>query len=102
MPEPQKRVIQDLLNLSLRPIDYPKNQEGSLHENDINTTPAGQSSSPSPIGMSKPADPNFQLHFVNPSIHGLFPHPQYVTISVNDIKRIEDTLYSLRWNFKHD
>lgn len=55
----------------------------------MNTTPVGQSSSPSPIGMSTPADPNFQL---DPSIHGQSSHPQYATISADDIKRIAEAV----------
>lgn len=39
--------------------------------------------------MSTPADPNFQL---DPSTHGQSHHPQYVTISADDIKRIAEVV----------
>uniref|UniRef100_K1R2B6 Uncharacterized protein n=1 Tax=Magallana gigas TaxID=29159 RepID=K1R2B6_MAGGI len=69
-----------------------KSKEGSLHESDLNTTPAGQPSPPTPIGMSTPADPNLQL---DPSTHGQSSHPQYVTISADDIKRIAEANVSV-------
>lgn len=55
----------------------------------MNTTPVNQSSSPSPIGMSTPADPNFTLDASN---HGQSSHPQHVTISADDIKRIAEAV----------
>lgn len=99
MSEPQKRALQDLFKPFIEVDRSPKNsKEGSLHESYMNTTPIDQSSSPSPIGISTPADPNFRL---DPSIHGQSSHPQHVTISADDIKRIAEAVrkankYSLR------
>lgn len=90
MSESQKRSLQDLSKSFIEVDRSPKkSKEGSLHESDLNTTPAGQPSPPTPIGMSTPADPNLQL---DPSTHGQSSHPQYVTISADDIKRIAEAV----------
>lgn len=90
MSESQKRALQDLSKSFIEVDRSPKkSKEGSLHESDLNTTPAGQPSPPTPIGMSTPADPNLQL---DPSTHGQSSHPQYVTISADDIKRIAEAV----------